>query len=138
MASLNDWAFESDIKEANTEAFKIGDETEEVSLEDQIQIEKDMADTVEFIKATEVRVDDMFRIKEHVERTGGMCRQVAEEAALVLPDFNKNRHLNSYSTYPTAQHYKVAIEEISLGIVSAIAAAVTALIALTIKIYNMK
>ena len=136
MSSLNDWAFESNSPEANVEGFKIGDETEEVSLEDQIQIEKDMADTVEFIKATEVRVDDMFRIKEHIERTGGMCRQVAEEAALVLPDFNKNRHLNSYSSYPTAQHYKVAIEEISLGIVSAIAAAVTALIALTIKIFD--
>ena len=136
MSSLNDWAFESNGPEANVEGFKIGDETEEVSLEDQIQIEKDMADTVEFIKATEVRVDDMFRIKEHIERTGGMCRQVAEEAALVLPDFNKNRHLNSYSSYPTAQHYKVAIEEISLGIVSAIAAAVTALIALTIKIFD--
>lgn len=136
MSSLNDWAFESNSPEANVEGFKIGDETEEVSLEDQIQIEKDMADTVDFIKATEVRVDDMFRIKEHIERTGGMCRQVAEEAALVLPDFNKNRHLNSYSSYPTAQHYKVAIEEISLGIVSAIAAAVTALIALTIKIFD--
>lgn len=136
MSSLNDWAFESNSPEANVEGFKIGDETEEVSLEDQIQIEKDMADTVEFIKATEVRVDDMFRIKEHIERTGGMCRQVAEEAALVLPDFNKNRHLNSYSSYPTAQHYKVAIEEISLGIVTAVAAAVTALIALTIKIFD--
>ena len=137
MASLNDWAFESDIKEANTEAFKIGDEAEEeISLEDPIQIEKDMSDTVEFIKATEVRVDDMFRIKEHIERTGGMCKAVAEEAALVLPDFNKNRPLNSYTSYPTGQHYKVAIEEISLGIASAIAAAVAALVALTIKIFD--
>lgn len=137
MASLNDWAFESDTKEANTEAFKIGDEAEEeVSLEDQIQIEKDLNDTVEFIKATEVRIDDMFRIKEHIERTGGMCKAVAEEAALVLPDFNKNRPLNSYTSYPTGQHYKVAIEEISLGIASAIAAAVAALIALTIKIFD--
>ena len=137
MASLNDWAFESDTKEVNTEAFKIGDDAEEeVSLEDQIQIEKDLSDTVEFIKATEVRVDDMFRIKEHIERTGGMCRAVAEEAALVLPDFNKNRPLNSYTIYPTGQHYKVAIEEISLGIASAIAAAIAALIALTIKIFD--
>ena len=133
MSTLSDWAFLNVATEDFTPAQEAKLEDPEPSLEDQINIETEFNGVSELIKANDIQLEDMLRLKETIVRTGGMSKSLAEEAMLICPTFDKDRSLATYTTAPTGQHYRVAVEEISLGIAAAAAAALGAILALLLK-----
>jgi len=73
-------------------------------------------------------------VYDSIRKSGGMSRAIAQEAMSVNPDFCKNvSPLGGFTTAPTATNLRQSLEELSVGIWAAIAAAVAALGALIYK-----
>ena len=86
MASLNEWAYtqeEQDLLDS------------EADLEQQIVLEEEINGVLQRLKADEVHYDDLVRLKEKIIAQGGLDRATAEEAMLLIKDFNRNKPLNA-------------------------------------------
>lgn len=119
--SLNDWAYTPEEQDKLTK---------EDDLNEHIVIEGEIEGTVQQMKAMEVRFDDIKNIYQGLQEQGGMTRQVAQEARLVLPDFCNGAKDTEFTTVATHHNFKMALEELSLGMAAAVAAGFLAISAL--------
>lgn len=104
MGSLNDWAYTAAEKEALDK---------EASLEEQINIEVEINDTVAKVKVNEVSMEDLISLKEKLIEQGGMSREIANEAQVIFPDFDGGRGPSHYSSTPSQLRYNAAMEAIN-------------------------
>ena len=127
MASLNEWAYtqeEQDLLDS------------EADLEQQIVLEEEINGVLQRLKADEVHYDDLVRLKEKIIAQGGLDRATAEEAMLLIKDFNRNKPLNAYPTVATEQYLDTALEEINFTVYAGIGALFIAILAFIAKVFG--
>ena len=127
MASLNEWAYTQEEQELLDS---------EADLEQQIVLEEEIAGVVQRLKADEVHYDDLVRLKEKIIAQGGLDRATAEEAMMLIKDFNRNKPLNAYPTAVTEQYLETALEEIDFTIYAGIGALFVAILAFIAKFFS--
>lgn len=93
----------------------------------------DVSEELDEFVSLEARIEDLLVLRESIVETHGMSQGFALEAQRLMPEFDNKNPLGFYTVAPSATRYAVAIEELSAGIWSLIAAGIAAVIALIVK-----
>lgn len=92
---------------------------------------------IKLVTAFEHRIEDLERLAESIEQTGGMNQNFAMEAERILPGFlHEKAPLGYYSKDTSATRLRVSMEEITKGMWALIAAGVAAALALVVKLIS--
>jgi hypothetical protein len=84
----------------------------------------------------EARIEDILVLRESILESCGMSQAYALEAQRLLPDFDNKNPIGFYTVAPSATRYAVAIEELSSGVWTLIAAGIAAVIAIIAKFFK--
>jgi hypothetical protein len=96
----------------------------------------DVLEDLDGLAALEARIEDLTVLREALLETKGMNQQFALEAQRILPEFDGQRPIGYYTSAPSATRYNVALEELSAGIWSLIAAGIAAVIYAIVKFFK--
>lgn len=96
----------------------------------------DVLEDLDGLPALEARIEDLTLLRDTLLQTKGMTQQFALEAQRLLPEFDGKRPLGYYTQAPSRTRYNVALEELSAGVWSLIAAGIAALVAAIIKFFK--
>jgi hypothetical protein len=93
----------------------------------------DHSEELDAFVSLESRIEDLLVLRESILETSGMSQSFALEAQRLWPEFDNKNPIGFYTVAPSATRYAVAIEELSSGIWTLIAAGIAAVIALIVK-----
>jgi len=96
----------------------------------------DVLEDLEGLPGLEARIEDLSVLRGALLETKGMTQQFALEAQRILPEFDGLRPLGYYTAAPSRTRYNVALEELSAGIWSLIAAGIAAVIYAIVKFFK--
>lgn len=89
---------------------------------------------VEAIEEVETALESLSDLYNNMVEQGGLSRQLVLECLEIMPEFDGKRSINNYSSTPTNLRYKVAMEELSKGMMAAIAAGIAVVVAIIAKL----
>lgn len=93
----------------------------------------DPSEELDAFVSLEARIEDLLVLRESIMEAHGMSQGFALEAQRLLPEFDNKNPIGFYTQAPSATRYAVAIEELSNGVWTLIAAGIAAVIALIVK-----
>lgn len=96
----------------------------------------DVLEDLDGLATLEARIEDLAVLRDALLDTKGMSQQFALEAQRILPEFDGQRPIGYYTASPSATRYNVALEELSAGIWSLIAAGIAAVIYAIVKFFK--
>lgn len=105
-------------------------------LQDQEADPTGISEELTEIQSLESHVDDLMYLLGDIRKSHGMTKSFAMEAQRLIPGFDSGTPLGYYTNAPTATRLNVSLEELTNGMMAAIAAIAAAVIAMIWKLYR--
>lgn len=133
--SLNDmFALEGDDLSGDIEATDIAIDDNPAMGENDPEVHAMQIENDDAVESMQSSVESLSYVVDSILSNGGVSRSIAQEAQTAYPDFcSKVAPLNAFTTNVTATNLRSSLEELSVAIWAAIAAAIAALAALIYK-----
>jgi hypothetical protein len=96
----------------------------------------DLLEELDGLGALEARIEDLEVLRAALLDSKGMSQQFALEAQRLLPEFDGQRPIGYYTVNPSKTRYGVALEELSAGVWSLIAAGIAAIVMAIVKFFK--
>lgn len=131
MPGLNSWYVGTeDLQTTEPEVLDIGDPEPLIDFVEQPEV----LEAHDQFSEIEISLEQYHNLFNELTLGGGMTRRLAEEARALMPNFDNGRALGNYTTEPSGVRYRPALEDISKGMMAAIAAGIAVMLGVLYKL----